>query len=99
MHPSVGNYPVLNQIIASSSGDPEGFHGFHGTPLLKGCLRKYYAQTYYVHYSHTGATHFRFTVAITHVCQLNFLVSRIRRVHALDARIYYQKHVATIDTI
>ena len=21
-----------------------GFHGFHGTPLLKGCLRNYYAQ-------------------------------------------------------
>ena len=62
-------------------------------PLLKGCLRNY------VHYSHTGATHFRFTVAITHVCQLNFLVSRIRRVHALDARIYYQKDVATIETI
>ena len=23
-----------------------GFNGFYGTPLLKGCLRKYYAQTY-----------------------------------------------------
>ena len=28
-----------------------GFHGFYGTPLLKGCLQKYYAQTYYVHKS------------------------------------------------
>ena len=26
--------------------------GFHGTPLLKGCLRKYYAQMYYVHWSY-----------------------------------------------
>jgi len=24
-----------------------GFHEFHGTPLLKGCLRKCYAQMYY----------------------------------------------------
>ena len=48
-----------------------GFNGFHGEPLLKGCLRKYYAQTYYVHYSHTRATHFSFTVPIMHMCQLN----------------------------
>ena len=27
--------------------------------------------TYYVDHAHTGATHFSFTVAITHVCQLN----------------------------
>ena len=58
-----------------------GFNGFHGTPLLKGCLRKYYAQTYYVHYTHTRATHFSFTVAITpHV---STHVSRIRRAHDL----------------
>ena len=44
---------------------------FHGTPLLKSCLRKYYAQTYYVHDVHTGAMHFSFTLAITHVCQLS----------------------------
>ena len=24
--------------------------------LLKGCLRKYYAQTHYIHYTHTGTT-------------------------------------------
>ena len=29
-------------------------------PLLKGCLQKYYAQTYYVQYAHTGAMHFNF---------------------------------------
>ena len=28
------------------------------SPLLKGWLRKYYVQTYYVHYAHTGATQF-----------------------------------------
>ena len=63
-----------------------GFHGFYGTPLLKGCLRKYYAQTYYVHNAHTGSTHFSFTVAITHVCHL-IPVSRIRCMHGLRARI------------
>ena len=47
-----------------------GFRGFHGTPVLKGCLGKYYAQTYYVHYAHTGATHFTSTVAIMYMCQL-----------------------------
>ena len=39
--------------------------------FLKGCIWKYYAQTYQVHYTHTGATHLSFTVAIAHVCQLN----------------------------
>ena len=24
------------------------------------CLRKYYAQTYHIHYAHTGAMHFSF---------------------------------------
>ena len=33
-----------------------GFHGFHGTPLLKGCLRNYYAQTCYLHYTYTMLT-------------------------------------------
>ena len=54
--------------------------------LLKGCLQKYYAQTYYVYYAHTGATHFSFTVAITHVCHL-IPVSRIRCAHGLRAGI------------
>ena len=51
-----------------------GFNWFHGTPLLKGYLRKYYAQTYYVHYAHTRTTHFSFKVATMHdlpLCQLN----------------------------
>ena len=54
--------------------------------FLKGCIQKYYAQTYYEHYAHTGATHFSFTVAITHVCQL-IPVSRIPRAQSLRARI------------
>jgi len=54
--------------------------------FLKGCIQKYYAQTYYEHYAHTGATHFSFTVAITHVCQL-IPVSRIPRAQSLHARI------------
>ena len=37
------------------------------------------------------------TVAIKHVCQL--LSSRIQYVHGLRARIYYHKHVATIETM
>ena len=73
------------------------FHGFHGTPLLKGCLRKYYAQMYHVHYAHTGATHFSFNSSNnTHVSSP---VSRIRRAHGLRARIYYHKHVATLETM
>ena len=74
-----------------------GFHGFHGTPVYKGCLRKCYAQTFYLHYAYTGATHFtvfRFNSSnnarVTHV-------SRIRRAHGLRARKYYQKHVEIIE--
>ena len=61
--------------------DPGGFIGFHGTPLLKGCLRKYqYAQTYYIHYAHTRATHFSFTLAITHnlPVHVNSIISCIK---------------------
>ena len=74
------------------------FHGFHGTPLLKGCLlRKYYAQTFYVHYVHTGATHFSFNSSNN--ARASTPVSRIRRAHGLRARVWYQKHVATIETM
>ena len=74
-----------------------GFHGFHGTPLLKGCLRKYYAQTFYVHFAHTGAMHFSFNSSNN--ARVSTPVSRIRRAHGLLARIYCQKHVpATIET-
>jgi len=59
-----------------------GFHGFHGTPLLKGCLRKYYVQTYY-------ATHFGFTVAITDV-YVHSIISCIRNLtRARPTSIYY----------
>ena len=78
--------------------DPEGVQWVLWNPSLKGSLRKY-AQTYYVHYAHTGATHFSFTVAITHDLHVSTPVSRIRRVHDLRARIYYQKHMATIETM
>ena len=30
--------------------------GVPWNPLLKGCLRKFFAQTYYIHYAHTRAT-------------------------------------------
>ena len=74
-----------------------GFNGFHGTALLKCCLRKYYAQTYYVHYTHTRAMHFSFTVAVTPLVSTH--VSRIRRAHDLRARINCQKHMTTIETM
>ena len=75
-----------------------GFHEFHGTPLLKGCLQKYYVQTYYVHFAHTRASHFSFTVPITHVCQPNNF-SRMTRARPTCTYIYYQKHMATIETM
>jgi len=49
--------------------DPEGVSwnpSFEGLPSTVLC-----AIVYYVHYAHTGATHFSFKVAKTHVCQLN----------------------------
>ena len=50
-----------------------GFHGFR--PSFEGLPSTiYYAQTYLrIHYAHTGATHFSFKVAKSHLCQLNFL--------------------------
>ena len=69
--------------------------GFIGTPLLKGCLRK--LQTHYVYYAHTGATHFSFNSSNN--ARVSTSVSRIRHAHGLRARIYYQKHVATIETM
>ena len=77
-----------------------GLHGFHGTPLLKGCLRKYYEQTYYVHYPHTVATHFIvFSFNSCNNVRVSTPVSRIRRAHGLRACIHYQKYMATIETI
>ena len=71
-----------NGLLTSSAWRIQrGFHGFHRTPLLKGYLRKYYAQTYYVHYAHTGATHFSFNSSITQVCQLLY--------QEFDARMAY----------
>ena len=75
---------------------PEGVHGFHGTPLLKGCLRntmrKRTTYTTLTLKLRTSAS----TVAITHV---STPVSRIRRAHGLDAHISYQKQRATIETM
>ena len=45
--------------------DPEGVQWVPWNPFYEP-LRKYYAQTYYVHYAHTRVTHLSFTVAITH---------------------------------
>ena len=47
-----------------------------------------------------GATHFNFTVAITHVCQLkNFLYQEFDACMAYVHVLYYWKHVATIETM
>ena len=54
-----------------------GFHGFCGTPLLKGCLRKYYAQTYYVatlrsHWSYALQLHSSNNARVSpHSCIMN----------------------------
>ena len=58
VHINIEWYPVA---------DPEWVPWVPWNPLLKGCLRNYYAQTYYLHYTHSGATHFSFTVEITHI--------------------------------
>ena len=100
-HPlHIGPVPFDNQCHSEHqtlfSG---GFHGLHVTPLLKGCLRKYYAQTFYLHYAHTGATHFSFnSIAITHVCQLLYQKFDACMPY-MHARIYYHKHVVTIGTM
>ena len=57
-----------------------GFHGFHGTPLLKGCLRKYYAQrTTYTTLTSELRMHFNFNSSNN--ARVSTPVSRIRRVH------------------
>ena len=66
-----------------------GFHGFHGTLLLKGSLRKYYAQTYTTYTTptlelRTPAS----TVAITHMCQLLY--------QEFNARMAYVSRVGRI---
>ena len=63
-----------------------GFHGSHGTPLLKGCLRKYYAQMFYLHYAHTGATNFSFSSSNN--AHVSTPVSRIRCAHGLYVHVY-----------
>ena len=80
--------------------DPGGVHWVPWNPsFIKGCHRKcQHAQTHYIHYAHTRAS---FTVAITHDLPVStqFPVSKIRRAHDLRAHIYYQKHMATIETM
>ena len=50
--------------------DPEGVHWVPWNPSFEELPLKMLC-TYYVHDANTGATHFSFTLAITHVCQLN----------------------------
>ena len=50
---------IVTHAVADLGGE-EGFNGFNGTPLLKGCLRKYYAQTYY-NYVHCMYPHWSYT--------------------------------------
>ena len=47
--------------------------------------------------THTGAAHFSVTVAITH--DLNSIFPVSTHAHDLRARIHYQKHMATIETM
>ena len=74
-----------------------GFHWFHGTSVFKDCLRKYYAQRFYLHYAYTGATHFSFNSSNN--ARVSTPVSRIRRAHGLRARKYYQKYVETTEAM
>ena len=92
-----GSYICLGYADAGQWRIQWEFHGFHGTPLLKDCLRKYYAETYYVHHAHTEATHFSFNNSNN--ARVSTPVSRIRRAHDLHAHIYYQSHMATIETM
>ena len=48
MYCSFAPHPRYMCTLASVA-DPEGVPWVPWTPLLKGCLRKYYAQLYYVH--------------------------------------------------
>ena len=57
----LSSLPCLHTVWCAISTPFQCFYfqrEFHGTPFLKGCLRKYFAQTFYLHYAHTGATHF-----------------------------------------
>ena len=66
-------------VCVKAVADPRGVPWVHGTPLLKGYLRKYCVQMYYVHYAHTGATHFNFNSSNN--ARVSTPVSRIWRVH------------------
>ena len=80
--------PCLSSVLPRlvSGGSRGGSMGSMEPLFCEGLHSKIlYAHTYYEHYPHTGAMHFSFTVAITHVCQL-IPVSRIPRTQSLRAR-------------
>ena len=78
--------------------DPKGVPWVPWNPSFEGLPSKIlYAQTYYEHYAHTGATHSSFNSSNN--ARVSTPVSRIQCAHGPRARIYYQKHVATIETM
>ena len=62
--------------------DPEGVPWVLWNPSFEGLPSKILCANVYEHYTHTGATHFSFTVAIMHVCQL-IPVSKIPHAHRM----------------
>ena len=64
-----------------SGGLRVGSMPFHETPVFKGCLRKYYVQTFYLHYAYTGATHFSFNSSNN--ARVSTPVPRIRCAHVM----------------
>ena len=76
--------------------DPEGVQWVPWNPSFEGLP----LQTYYVHYAHTRAAHFSFTVAITHDLPRNNCIKNLT--HAWPTcTLYYQihKHMTTIETM
>ena len=81
--------------MLSAVADPEEVQWVPWNPSLEGYLRK---RTTYTTYTHTRATHFSFTVAITHDLPC------VNSYQEFDARcptrtLYYQKYMATIETM
>ena len=70
---------MLNVI--SSVADPEGVPWVPWKPSFEGLPPKFYAQTFYLLYAHTGAMHFSFNSSNN--ARVSTPVSRIRRAHGV----------------
>ena len=77
--------------------DPKGVPSVLWNPSFEGLASKILCATYYVHNTHTGATHFNFNSSNN--ARVSTSVTRIRRAYGLRARKYYKKYVATIETM